>query len=126
MCLFFCSHSIPLSNLHSYSDVRICCHCVQASFSFCSTVDNFLPAFIGCLESHDNNVVMAAVGSIPDLVLLCKGMQYSRATNSGHNEDNIYCSYRPHYCKLGGEVWCWPHSQDGKGETRGLHNPSWL
>lgn len=41
-------------------------------FSY-STVDEFLPAFIGCLESHDYNIVMAAVGSIPDLVLLCKG-----------------------------------------------------
>ena len=40
----------------------------------CSTVDEFLPAFIGCLESHDYNIVMAAVGSIPDLVLLCKGI----------------------------------------------------
>ena len=38
-----------------------------------SAVDELLPSFIGCLESHDHGVVSAAITSIPDLVLLCKG-----------------------------------------------------
>ena len=41
-------------------------HCPQ-------DVDILLSAFVSCLESQDSNVVMAAVPSIPDLVLLCKG-----------------------------------------------------
>ena len=39
----------------------------------CSAVDELLPSFIGCLESHDHSVVSAAITSIPDLILLCKG-----------------------------------------------------
>ena len=42
----------------------------------CSAVDELLPSFIGCLESHDHSVVSAAITSIPDLILLCKGSSY--------------------------------------------------
>ena len=43
-------------------------------YIMCSAVDELLPSFIGCLESHDHSVVSAAITSIPDLVLLCKGI----------------------------------------------------
>ena len=61
-----------VGNLCEVNFTIFCMKLHDVLFSY-STVDEFLPAFIGCLESHDYNIVMAAVGSIPDLVLLCKG-----------------------------------------------------
>ena len=37
-----------------------------------SAMDNLLPAYIACLESHDHTVVMGTVAVVPDLVLLCQ------------------------------------------------------
>ena len=61
----------------------------------CSSVGDLLPSFISCLESQDPRVVIAAVSSVKDLVLLCKG--------SG--------SFQPLYQQLQSSVYCmWLYS----------------
>ena len=35
-------------------------------------MENLLPAYLSCLESHDYSVVMAMVAVVPDLVLMCQ------------------------------------------------------
>ena len=50
-------------------------------YLFPSTVEEVLPSLLSCLESHDHSVVMAAVSSVCDIALLCKGIVFSLVTN---------------------------------------------
>jgi integrator complex subunit 1 len=43
-----------------------------------SAVEGLLSIYMSCLESHDHSVVMAAVGVVPELVLLCPSREASR------------------------------------------------
>ena len=44
----------------------------------CSAVEALLPTYLSCLKSHDHSVVMATVGVVPELVLLCPSREGSR------------------------------------------------
>jgi hypothetical protein len=43
-----------------------------------SAVEALLPTYLSCLKSHDHSVVMATVGVVPELVLLCPSREGSR------------------------------------------------
>lgn len=65
-------------------------------FIYCpssSSVDDLLPAFIGCLESQDHTIIRAAVPSLPDLLLLCKGKwkQHCVFSKTSHHKPMHAC-----------------------------------
>ncbi|CAI8035496.1 Integrator complex subunit 1 [Geodia barretti] len=43
-----------------------------------SAVEALLPTYLSCLKSHDHSVVMATVGVVSELVLLCPSREGSR------------------------------------------------
>ena len=56
----------------------------------CSAVEALLPTYLSCLKSHEHSVVMATVGVVPELVLLCPSREASRLLQrlfrlSGHS-----------------------------------------